>query len=271
MNFTSLLGSLLCAATVLTGSLSAEDAAPPAPAPGEGKWVSLFNGQNLDGWTPKFRGCDLGVNYLDTFGVKDGLMTVRYDKYEKFDNRFGHIFYKDKFSHYRIRVEYRFVGEQVKEGPGWATRNNGIMLHCQDPKTMLKEQSFPVSLECQLLGGLGKGPRSTGNLCTPGTNVVFDGKLYTPHILNSSSKTFDGDQWVTVEAEVHGGEIIRHKVNGEVVLTYEKPQLDPKDKDPDPNTLIKDGHLILTEGYLSLQAESHPCDFRKIEIMVLEK
>ncbi len=138
-----------------------------AAAPGstqDEKWIPLFNGKDLEGWTPKFAGHDLGENYLDTFRVEGGVLKVCYDKYEKFGNKFGHLYYKDPFSHYKIRAEYRFVGDQVKEGPGWALRNNGLMLHGQDPKTIGKGQNFPVSIEVQLLGGNGKDKRSTANL-----------------------------------------------------------------------------------------------------------
>ncbi|MBY0457194.1 MAG: DUF1080 domain-containing protein [Gemmataceae bacterium] len=257
----------------LAGALLAVPAAADEPKAKDkdGAWVPLFNGKNLDGWTPKITGYELGDNHADTFRVEDGILKVSYDKYKEFGGKFGHLFYKDKFSHYRIRVEYRFVGEQCKGGEGWATRNSGVMLHCQDPKTMTKDQKFPVSIEAQLLGGLSnKKSRTTANMCSPGTNIVFEGKLYTTHCLNSKSKTYDGDGWVTVELEVNGSGTIKHFVEGELVLEYEKPQLDPKDADAKP--LIKDEkNLLLEEGYISLQSESHPVEFRKVEIKVLKK
>src|SRR5262245_42572430 len=154
----------------------------PAPLPADEKkdekkdeWVSLFNGKDLDGWTPKIKGYDAGVNHLDTFRVEKGILKVSYDKYKQFDNKFGHIFYKEKYSHYDLRVEYRFVGEQCKGGPSWAIRNSGIMFHCQAVATMRKDQDFPVSIEFQFLGGLGKGDRPTGSVCSPGTNIVMKG------------------------------------------------------------------------------------------------
>jgi hypothetical protein len=233
------------------------------------KYRSIFNGKNLDGWTVKIKGHPVGKNFKDTFRVEDGVMKVGYAGYGKFDDRFGHIFYKEKFSHYRIRLEYRFVGEQIQGGPGWAFRNSGIMLHCQDPKTMRVEQDFPVSIEVQLLGGGATGRRTTANLCTPGTNVVMDGKLQTRHCFSSKSKTYRGDQWVKVEVEVRGGEVIEHFVNGESVMRYTKAQYDPRDADA--KQLIKKGQLELTEGYISLQSESHPVEFRKIEVQQLAK
>jgi hypothetical protein len=235
----------------------------------DGEWRPLFNGKDLDGWTPKIKGYELGDNHADTFRVEDGVIKVRYDKYTEFDGKFGHLFYKEKFSHYRLRVEYRFVGSQCKGGPGWAVRNSGVMFHCQDPKSMRKDQDFPVSVEFQLLGGLGKGNRPTANMCSPGTNVVLNGKLFTTHCTNSKSKTYNGDVWVTAEIEVNGGGIVRHYVEGELVLEYEQPQLDPKDADA--KELIKDDKLILEGGHIALQAESHPVEFRKVEIKVLKK
>ncbi len=237
--------------------------------PAKGKWTSLFNGKNLDGWTPKITGYDLGDNFGNTFRVEDGVIKVCYDKYTKFDGKFGHLFYKAPFSHYRFRLEYRFVGEQAPGGPGWAFRNSGVMLHCQPPETMAKGQNFPVSVEAQLLGGNGKGKRSTGNMCSPGTHIVMDDKLVTRHCVSSKSETYHGDQWVTFEVEVHGNGLIKHIVNGELAMQYEKPQLDQKDADA--KKLIKDGNTMLDGGYISLQAESHACEFRNIEIMLLDE
>ncbi|HPD47348.1 MAG TPA: DUF1080 domain-containing protein [Anaerohalosphaeraceae bacterium] len=240
-----------------------------AAEPTVGKWIDIFNGKDLDGWTPKITGHALDENYADTFQVRDGLLTVSYDKYEKFDNKFGHLFYQHAFSHYRIRLQYRFIGEQTLGGPGWAFRNSGIMVHCQDPATMTKDQNFPVSIEVQLLGGDGSNKRTTGNLCTPGTHVVRNGKLDTTHCINSTSDTFHGDQWVTAEVEVRGSEIIRHIINGKVVLEYTSPQLDPGDGDA--KRLLDNGAgTMLSKGWISLQAESHPVQFRNIQIMLLE-
>jgi len=236
----------------------------------EEEWIQLFNGKDIEGWTPKIKGYDLGDNFGNTFRVEDGVLKVCYDQYDgKFDNRFGHLFYKDTFSNYRLRVEYRFVGDQIEDGPGWAFRNNGIMIHGQSPESMGKDQDFPVSIEVQLLGGDGSKPRTTGNLCTPGTNVVMDGKLIRPHVINSKSETYHGDQWVTVEVEVRGN-TITHFVEGKPVLTYNDPQLDEKDKDA--QKLLEAGHeKMLTQGTISIQSESHPTEFRKIELMKIEE
>jgi len=230
------------------------------------EWKVLFNGKNLDGWTIKMCKHPMGENYNNTFRVEDGMMVTRYDQYESFDGEYGHIFYKNPYSHYKLRVEYRVVGEQVSGGAGWAIKNSGVMFHAQAPETMLLDQEFPVSIEAQFLGGLGDGERPTGNLCTPGTNVVMDGELITRHCTNSSSETIHGEEWVLFELVVYGDSIIHHLVNGDTVLTYSKPQVG--------GGSIPEGYPLpegtnIPSGYIALQAESHPYDFRKVELLDL--
>lgn len=228
------------------------------------EWIQLFNGRDLTGWTPKFKGYELGENYLSTFRVEGGVLKVCYDDYNSFDERFGHLFYRESFSHYVLRVEYRFVGQQTPGGPSWAVRNSGIMIHGQSPQSMSLDQEFPVALEMQLLGGDGTNERTNGNLCTPGTQVVMGGQLTERHCFDSSSPTFHGDQWVTAQVEVHGNRLIRHLINGQPVLEYSRPQLDPAHEDA--QRLIVGGQRQLDRGTISLQAESHPLEVRKIEL-----
>jgi hypothetical protein len=245
-------------------------------------WLPLFNGEDLADWTPKITGHPLGENFARTFRVEDGLLKVRYDGYPKdaagkplFKDQFGHLFYcgplgraadgeSKVFSHYRLRVEYRFVGEQTADGPEWATRNSGVMLHGQSPESMAIDQLFPDSLEAQFLGGLAPGPRAgkrpTANLCTPGTEVAIDGQRVASHCVDSSSETYDGDQWVTVEFEVRGRDMIRHSIDGRVVLEYKDFTRDGRDGGPP---------TPLGAGTISLQSESHPIDFRRVELAPL--
>lgn len=227
------------------------------------KWEQLFNGKDLTDWTVKIRKHQLNENFGNTFRVVDHKIQVNYDQYEKFDDQFGHLFYKKPFSYYLIGVEYRFTGNQVKGGPAWAFRNSGIMIHGQDPKTMKVDQDFPISIEVQLLGGNGKDKRPTANVCTPGTQYVLNNSVVKSHCLDSKSETFHGDQWVRVEALVLGDSLVVHYVNGEEVLRYQRPQLDPVGS-------AEEGAL-LKMGTISLQSESHPVEFRKVEIVDLEK
>lgn len=263
------VASTFCAFALLCTSLACSAADTPRDANEE--WIQLFNGRDLTGWTPKLSHHELGDNFAQTFRVEDGLLKVRYDRYpDGFKTRFGHLFYAKPYSFYRLVIEYRFVGEQAAQGPGaWANRNSGIMVHSQAPETMAKEQDFPISIEAQLLGGLSDGKaRPTANMCSPGTEVVYNGAVYPKHCLDSAAKTYDGDQWVRMEIVVLGDASITHIVNGEKVLEYSLPQIgggvvanfDPKAK--------RDGEM-LSGGYIALQSESGPLDVRKIELLDL--
>ncbi len=239
-----------------------------AAGPADREWIQLFDGKSLSGWTPKFAGHETGVNFRDTFRVEDGVLKVSYDQYDRFANEFGHLFYETPFSRYVIAVEYRFVGKGPPGAPDWAFRNSGVMVHGQTAASMKKDQDFPISIEVQLLGGNGADERHTANLCTPGTHVVMNGKLETEHCIDSRSKTYHGDQWVRVEAEVHADGLVIHRVSGEEVLRYEKSQIGGGVVSHYDPAVKKDGQL-LTSGTISLQAESHPLEFRKVELLNL--
>ena len=228
----------------------------PAVSSDHEEWTELFNGENLDGWNIKIRGSELNADPRQTFRVEDSLLKVRYDNYGEYDAVFGHIFYEEPYSYYRLQVEYRFTGSQIEGGPAWAWRNNGIMFHSQPAQTMQRDQDFPNSIEFQLLGGDGENDRSNGNVCTPGTHIVHDGLLITDHCTSSNGPTHHGDQWVTAELVAYGDSLIQHKLNGEIVMEYTEPQLD-------------DGTL-LERGYIALQSESHPTDFRSVRILNLK-
>lgn len=253
---------------ILIIALAACHSTPQADTPDE--WMQLFNGKDLNDWQVKITGYPVNENFANTFRVEDGKIKVLYDGYDEFQERFGHLFYKQKYGFYVLGIEYRFVNDQVPGGPGWAIRNSGAMLHCQDPGTMGKDQDFPISIEVQLLGGNGTDERSTANLCTPGTNVVMDGKLFTNHCVSSRSKTYHGDQWVRVEVLVLGDSLMEHFVEGQSVLKYEKPQIGAGNVINYDESVKKDG-MLLHEGYIALQSESHPVEFRKVELFNLEQ
>jgi len=241
----------------------------PQNDPHQEEWLTLFNGKDLSGWEVKIRGHELNDNFANTFRVEDSLLRVVYEDYEQFDETFGHIFYEEPFSYYLLRTEYRFTGEQVPGGPGWAIRNNGLMLHSQSAKSMGIDQDFPISIEVQLLGGIGEGERSTLNLCTPGTHVVMHDSLFTQHCVRSTSKTYHGDQWVHAEVLVLGDSLFAHILEGDTVLSYTKPQIGGGVVNDYAESEKQDGKL-LNSGYIALQAESHPTDFRTIELLNLK-
>ena len=237
--------------------------------PSTEEWISLFNGKDLNDWQVKIAGHVLNDNFANTFRVKDGVMQVGYEGYDSLRDQFGHIFYKTPYSYYKLRVSYRFTGEQLAGGAGWALRNSGIMFHAQPPETMGKDQDFPISLEYQFLGGDGVNERSTANLCTPGTNVVMNGELITNHCINSTANTYHGDQWVVAELLVLGDSLIHHIVENEVVISYSLPTLGGGNVSNFDAGAFPDG-TPLTSGYIALQSESHPVEFKDIELLNLE-
>lgn len=228
------------------------------------EWKSLFNGENLDGWVVKINGFELGENIGNTFRVEEGMLKVRYDEYDSYDQKYGAIIYQQAFSDYRLKVEYRFVGDTATGSPSWGFKDSGIQYHGQAPESIEKNQPFIVSLEYNLHGGNGEGERPTGEICTIGTNIQLDGKpnvaFCTPPAVK---KTFHGDEWVTAEIEVKG-EQISHWVNGEKVLAFSRPTYDPMHEFG--KKIIQANNMEITSGYISLQSNSHPIEFRTIEI-----
>jgi len=236
--------------------------------PKNNEWEYLFNGKNLDGWKIKIRGHKLGDNFNNTFKVKDGTLKVSYENYDSFDDKFGHIFFTNKkYKNYHLSLEYKFSGNHLKGAPGWSIKNSGVMLHCQDPETMLIEQDFPVSAETQLLGGLGKNKRTTANICTPGTDVDINSKKATAHCINSTSKTYHEDDWVKIEVIVYSDSLIHHVIDNDTVLTYTNIRVGG---DEVPSNYINKIGNPLKEGYISLQSEGHPVEFRNIKIKTNE-
>ncbi len=234
------------------------------------EWLKLFNGKDTKDWVVKINHHAVGEDPAQTFRVEDGIIKVRYDKYGQFNNQFGHLYFKQPFSYYHLVVEYRITGEWKKDAPEYTVNNSGVMFHSQDPKTMLVDQDWPISVECQFLASLGDGKaRPTGNMCSPGTNVVYEGKIDPRHCIESNSKTYAHNEWVKVEIIVLGDSSVTHIVNGDTVLRYSKPQIgggvvsgyDPR---------IKQDGKLLSQGFIALQSEGQPVDFRKVELLNLE-
>ncbi len=234
------------------------------------EWKSLFNGRDLNGWTIKIAKHPLGENFNDTFRVEDGILKVYYDKWDKFDRQFGHLYTNQAYSNYILRLEYRITGKAPEDSPPWAKLNSGVMIHSQSPLGMTLEQEFPASMEFQFLATGATAGKQTANVCTPGTNLVMNGKFTEDHILDSRSKLYPLDQWVSVEVEVHGNQEVIHRINGEEVLRYTHPQLDPKDESAQ-RLLAAGAPLQLSFGHIALQAESQPIWFRNIKIKQLDK
>lgn len=233
------------------------------------QWIQLFNGKDINDWTVKVHHHDVGVNFGNTFRVEDGMIKVRYDQYGDYNNQFAHLYYKEPFSNYHLKLDYRFAGSLQKGAPSYTILNSGVMFHSQDPNTILKEQDWPISIEMQFLAGLGDGqPRPTGNMCSPGTEIVYKGQMYNGHCLNSTSKTYDKDEWVHAELIVLHDSLITHVINGDTVLQYSKPTMGGGVVNGYDKNIFKPG-MALSSGFIALQSEGQPIDFRNIYLKKL--
>lgn len=234
----------------------------------ENDWVSLFDGESLDGWEMKIKGYELNNNYRNTFSVKDQSIRVSYDNYDSFGEKFGHLFYtKQKFKNYHLKLDYRFYGEHANnfknEDEAWNYKNSGVMLHSEHPKQMFLNQGFPVSIEGQFLGGSGIKERPTLNMCSPGTEVDINGSKAENHCISSSSDTYHNDDWISVEFLVFSDSIVHQIIKRDTVISYSNIRLG--------GTYLSDNFTDkidqpLKEGYISLQSEGHPIEFRNIKI-----
>lgn len=249
---------------ILVPGMSSCKSGAPSKSEESAKWVSLFNGQNLDGWIPRITGYPVGENIDSTFRVEEGILQVRYDHYDNFEDRFGALHYEKPFSNYRLRVEYRFVGDTVGGAPLWGYRDSGVQYHAQSPQSMDATQPFPISLEYNLHGGNGEDERPVGQICANGILVDLEGKQVFSYCTDPVLKrTIHGDEWAVMEIDVLG-DTISHWINGEKILEFTNPRLNP-DHDL-AATMMKDGQADISSGYISLQSNSAPIDFRKIEI-----
>jgi hypothetical protein len=261
----AILSSIIFACTSNKAEVTDDLHEDPLP-----EWIQMFNGQNLEGWIPKIHHHETGDNYANTFRVNDGIIEVNYDDYnEGFNDRYGHLFYEKPFSSFQMTWEYRFTEQWLEDAASYTYRNSGIMFHSQAPNTILKEQDWPISVEWQMLAEEEEGvPRPTGNMCSPGTDVFFDGKKDPRHCINSTSPTFKWDEWVRAELIVYGDSIVHHLVNGDTVLTYFLPQIGGGVANRFDPAIKIDGKP-LTEGYIGLQSEGQGVLFRDLRIKEL--
>jgi hypothetical protein len=257
---------LIVTALAASGAIAVE---PVAAAEAE-QWHELFNGKDLSGWTIKIASRPLNENYADTFQVSDGVLKVSYAGYDKFQNRFGHLYTNQVYSSYLLRLEYRITGQGLADAPHWTKLNSGVMIHSQSPLSMRLEQAFPVSMEFQFLAAGATAGTQTANAVTPGTNLELNGKLLMDHIIESKAKMLPPDEWVVAEVEVHGNQEVVHRINGVEVLRYQHPQLDARDADAQ-RLLAAGAPIQLSFGHIALQAEGQPIWFRNIKMRPLER
>ncbi len=239
--------------------------ATPSKGTDEG-WQPIFDGRTLAGWTPKVAGYPVGEDTIGTFTVADGAIRVGYDRYGELRGRFGHLFYNRPFKSFRLKLKYRIVGTPLKGTPFYAEYNSGVMIFAQSPSTMSRHQAFPVSAEAQLLGRRGTDKRTNGNVCTPGTHITIAGKLTRIHCVNSTVPVPPNGTWRDLEIGVSPTGHVIQRVDGVTALEYDRVEYDPADKLARPLIAAAGGNLVIGEGYIALQSEGQPIEFKDIWI-----
>ena len=270
-----LVPSLPCLGSLGLSILGVLSGCSPTPTPKAhldapaGHWIRIFDGQDLNGWIPKVAGAEAGENYRNTFRVAGNVLRVSYEDYDTFGDHFGSLYYNKRLSRYWLKLQYRFVGEKVQGAPGWAYKNSGIQLHSQAPETLARDQRFPVSVEFDLVGGRFVGSRPTGDVCHNGTSVTINGVPLTEQCSKVSDVTVRDESWVSVLAKVDGATVVQQAINGNLIVEYSNLKLD--ERDPDARRLITAGAgLALDSGFISLQSNGAPIEFRDIEILPID-
>lgn len=251
-------------------------ALPAMGGPNDTVWTKLWTGNNLNDWDIKFAGSALNTNYNNTFRAVDGNLEVNYTGWTSFSTQFGHAGYKHRqFSFYVLRAEFQHWGTRPSGAPGWALQNNGLMLHSQSVASMGPNQDFPVSLETQLLGSgnVESDNNSTLNLCTPGTAFYTQptgGTRNDSHCYSAANNTRPpAETWAWATIVVYGDSIIRHyngpSATGTPTLTYYRP-VRATNSGAGGVTINVVNNERLTQGYILIQAETHPYRFRTLEV-----
>ena len=261
---TCLLAAPIIALVSLIGS-----AQSPSDKADRRDWIQLFDGKSLDGWVPKITGYPLEKT-TPTPSASSTAPCRRRPTGPRRREQIRPSFLPTSevlLLHRRRRVPLhrRAGGRRSRLGHSQQWPDVAQPVAAID----VEGPGFPISVEVQLLGGLPNGkPQSTANMCSPGTQVFIDGTMVKGHCLDSKSQTYAGDQWVRVEVAVRGGERLIHKVEGQTVLEYEKPTIGGGEVNKFDPAVKVDGTL-LTDGYIEIQGESHPTEFRKIEVLNL--
>lgn len=228
-------------------------------------WVKIFNGTDLSGWVPLIHKWKYAEDPHRTFRVDAGnpVIRVTYEDYpqQNFDDHCGLLYYDKPLKDYRVRVTYRFLEPQAKNPVSWGKNNTGLMVFATDPRTVTNDPEFPPLIEIQLLGTPSGGGKNNANLCQPGgmrVSRLFGQSLSDSGCHDSQSGTAPpAAQWVTVEAEVHVSgdtKVFQYPNMTTPVLTFSGP--------------VYNGQAV-TGGYIALQSESQPVEFKDIELKEL--
>jgi hypothetical protein len=228
--------------------------------------VKIFNGQDLTGWVPLIKKSAFNVNYQNTFRADPAnqIIRVTYEDYPDtdFDGRYGMLYYDKYLTDYRVRLTYRFREPQAQNPSQWGKNNTGLMLFGIDPRDVMGDPDFPPAIEIQLLGTPSTGGTNNANLCQPGGMWVS--KLFGENNgsgngckASKSGPAPTAGEWVTIEAEV--------LVSGETKIYQHPETITPVLSISGP---MYNNQPVLG-GYMAIQSESQPVEFKDIELKEL--
>jgi hypothetical protein len=259
-------------------------AAGPAVRPGgEGgkaeKWVSLFNGKDLDGWDTwlgrphqgkEVVGLNKDPSKVYTVVEVDGKPAIRIS-----GEIFGALTSKEAHGDYHLKLDFKW-GKKKWPPRETAVRDSGLLYHCVGPHGAANTY-WMRSQECQIqehdcgdywsvAGAIVdvEGERKNGR-----GPVVYKkgGKKYTvpskesggPRIVKSADHERPSGEWNTIELLTVGGTSV-HVVNGKVnmVLTGSRQVVNGKE-------------VPLTRGKIQLQSEGAEVFYRNIYIRPLKR
>lgn len=189
------------------------------------KTIKLFNGKDLSNWN--FVVDKNSVPADQVYSVKDGVIHV-------VGNPFGYMYTKDKYSNYKLHVEWRWPNGEEKA-------NSGIFLLIEEPKN-----PFPNGIECQLCAG------KVGDFVLLGGSDLaeFQNKPGTKRpafpVVNRKVADVEKEAGEWNEANIYVKEgVITVYING----IYQ-------------NT----GTNKIKEGYIGLQSEGKEIEFRNVTV-----
>jgi hypothetical protein len=258
------------------------------PAAGKaGKTISLFNGQNLDGWTTWTK--ETGSENPGVFVVENGCLRINGGDGKR--AYYGGVTTKQSFENYRLRLDYKWVGPTHGDRAKNA-RDSGILLHCVGAPE--GGASWPGSIEANVMEGdtgsfwlvsnrpKGDGVDDEGKPITLGITVeaVREGpkselyfkaggeKVRVEHKDGYCNTGYKDRNWKDVAGYRGAGDIdkpfgewthVECVCRGDTIEVYCEGKL-----------VIRGTQASLTKGRICLQAEAADVLYRNIELTPLE-
>jgi hypothetical protein len=257
-----------------SSSSFAERVSNPTPAAADERWIQLFNGKDLKGWSTFLQKQNKNEDPSKVFQVQNGAIHVYGNRSAGTVVPAGYLASDAEFANYHLRLEYKWGAKKFAPRDK-QRRDAGLLYHVTAPDVI-----WPRCIECQIQendtgdcftvrGTQLSASIEMENIETPGGFKLLPrykpedrgGKQQTvgeggiARIVKSSIHERDG--WNMVELIIRGCDDTVHIVNGHTVFNgSDLRQLNAKNKSWEP----------LTHGRIALQAEFAEVFYRNVEI-----